>query len=113
MLVKTEFSCASTPVKRVLTDAQAKDIYRIYLAEFARPVVLRRKGSISSRLAVMYGVSSKTIRDIWNRRTWKSATSMLVSTEGCMSSQVATKIFLDKVLQFSTPLISTDEMSLP
>ncbi len=31
----------------------------------------------SAKLSAKYGVSAKTIRDIWNRRTWTDATSPL------------------------------------
>ncbi len=36
----------------------------------------------SSKLAQKYGVSAKTIRDIWNKRSWASATCHLWRKEG-------------------------------
>ena len=36
----------------------------------------------STRLCRHYGVSSKTIRDIWNRRSWAEATTHLWTAEG-------------------------------
>ena len=38
----------------------------------------------------MYGVSPKTIRDVWNGRTWVSVTSKLLNKEGLSSKLQAT-----------------------
>ena len=38
----------------------------------------------------MYGVSPKTIQDVWNGRTWVSVTSKLVNKEGLSSKLQAT-----------------------
>ncbi len=43
----------------------------------------------SSRLAKHYNVSAKTIRDIWNRRTWTFATCNLWRDEIAKSAEVA------------------------
>ena len=68
--------------KRILTEKQAKEIYHIYLAEFSfSSSFMKAKNSTSTRLASIYGVSPKTIRDIWNRRTWTSVTSLVVNEE--------------------------------
>ena len=44
------------------------------------PVKIRMRGE-STRLCLHYGVSSKTIRDIWNRRSWAEATIHLWKSE--------------------------------
>ena len=68
--------------KRILTEKQAKEIYQIYLAEISSSSsFMKAKNSTSARLAGIYGVSPKTIRDIWNGRTWTSATSLVVKEE--------------------------------
>ena len=92
-----EFHASSHKIrspKRILTDEQAKEIYQIYLAEFSpsssTSMLVKRKSSTSTKLAAMYGVSPKTIRDVWNGRTWVSATSMLVNKEGLSSKLQAT-----------------------
>jgi len=56
----------------VLTPAQAREIFGFKTARG-----LRRKGVSSEKLGVKYGVSSKTIRDIWRGRTWLETTSDL------------------------------------
>ena len=79
----TEFSGKSVrSAKRILTEKQAKEIYQIYLADFSpSSSFMKAKNSTSTQLASIYGVSPKTIRDIWNRRTWTSVTSQLVNEE--------------------------------
>jgi hypothetical protein len=39
----------------------------------------------SVQVSAKYGVSAKTVRDIWNRRTWIDATSFLWSIESLRS----------------------------
>ena len=79
----TEFSGKSVrSAKRILTEKQAKEIYQFYLADFSpSSSFMKAKNSTSTQLASIYGVSPKTIRDIWNRRTWTSATSLVVNEE--------------------------------
>lgn len=67
-----------TVCKRILTKAQVREIYEFFLAESRSslmPSFVKRKGSVSTRLAAKYGVSPKTIRDIWNGITWTAVTS--------------------------------------
>ena len=77
----TEFSGKSVrSAKRILTEKQAKEIYQIYLADFSpSSSFMEAKNGTSTQLASIYGVSPKTIRDIWNRRTWTSVTSLVVN----------------------------------
>ena len=60
----------------ILTQRQAIEIYE------CKPETIvtsfgRRAASASRLVAEQYGVSPKTVRDIWNRRTWVSATAKL------------------------------------
>ena len=56
-----------------LTPAQAFQIYM--LKRGSNDIYRNPKGESRSRsLATQFGVSSKTIRDIWNHRTWKLTT---------------------------------------
>jgi hypothetical protein len=68
----------------ILTDEQAIEIYCCKLS-LKRPdsfksslqgTDFKTKGQ-SARIAGQYGVSPKTIRDIWNRRTWSYTTAHL------------------------------------
>ncbi len=64
----------------VLNVGQARDIYELnYLASkrASTPNLLGQKVSNSVVLAAQYGVSPKTIRDIWNRKTWAHTTADL------------------------------------
>jgi hypothetical protein len=84
---------------RVLTDEKAIEIYCCKLS-LIRPdsfksslqgTVLRTKGQ-SARIAAQYGVSPKTIRDIWNRRTWSCTTAHLWHEEKDWEIQCAQAI---------------------
>ena len=65
----------------MLTEIDAVEIYKLKIA-MLKPSTFksclqdaesRIKGQ-SVRVAALFGVSPKTIRDIWNRRTWAYAT---------------------------------------
>jgi hypothetical protein len=68
----------------VLTEQNAFEIYRCKLdltlpATFEsslQPLQLRIRGQ-STPVAKRFGVSPKTVRDIWSRRTWSSVTAPL------------------------------------
>ena len=47
---------------------------------------LRNRGQILA-LAKKFKVTPKTIRDIWNRRTWRNATSRLIADKGVIFGQ--------------------------
>ena len=51
----------------------------------------------SAKLALRYGVSAKTIRDVWNKKTWADATSHLWKKElyqvGPNASKLISEIF--------------------
>ena len=65
----------------VLTAQQAADIYKLkpLLCETSDQPKIRGQ---SIPIANQYGVSPKTIRDIWNRRTWVVATKHLYTEAG-------------------------------
>ena len=65
-----------------LTPTQVMDIYAQKVAltaprEWNSCFGTRPLKGHSARLSKLYGVSSKTIRDIWNRRTWAKDTCHL------------------------------------
>ena len=72
----------------MLTEQQAIEIFKFRQAckernpsstsGFCRASLMRGK---SSPLSKIYGVSPRTIRDIWNRRTWAYATIPFWSAE--------------------------------
>ena len=100
MEFQSSAACFRSP-KRILTEAQAKEIYQIYLAVFSPSTPTtkntKRKSSTSTRLAAMYGVSPKTIRDVWNGRTWTSVTSAVINKEVLSSELQATCDFFEQV----------------
>ena len=68
----------------VLTVSQARDIYALnYLASnvASTPNLLGQEVSNSVLLAAQYGVSPKTIRDIWNRKSWAQTTADLFESD--------------------------------
>ena len=72
----------------MLCEAQAVEIYKIKMNIADNPnsdllVECDRQWTRgkSSAIAVRYGVSSRAIRDIWNRKTWSYATQHLWSLE--------------------------------
>lgn len=73
------------PNSRVILNSElAADIYLHKLNVMAptsfesclRPARIRMRGK-SSKLAKKYGVSAKTVRDIWNHKSWIKATNHL------------------------------------
>ncbi len=77
---------------QVLTSPQVIEIYKHKL-RLLRPSTFesclqsstsRIKGQ-SVPVASLFGVSPKTVRDIWNRRTWAYATNFLWAEEECTS----------------------------
>eukprot|EP00960_Hanusia_phi_P040069 754228-Hanusia_phi.AAC.3 len=56
------------PRTKIMNSQIAFEIYN------AKRYVLENKSLESSLVAAKYGISSKTVRDIWDRRTWAEAT---------------------------------------
>ena len=80
-------SDAPTKCKRtVLTDIQARNIFEMKSFHFAG-----QRGS-TSKIAQTYGVSPKTIRDIWAGRTWYRATYTLDRSKPASVERLQTKI---------------------
>jgi hypothetical protein len=52
----------------------------------------------SARVAVMYGVTPRAIRDIWNRQSWAYATKHLWCLEPQLSEETAISTHVVKVL---------------
>jgi hypothetical protein len=83
-------SQAATNFRRgpILTEEQAVEIYQIKLTLNEEGNILAknwRSRSSSAPVARHYQVSPKTIRDIWNRITWKYATSHLWPRDATIS----------------------------
>jgi hypothetical protein len=79
----------------ILNRSLAAEIYKEKLALEAptsfesclRDMRVKIKGK-SVQVSAKYGVSAKTIRDIWNGRTWTSATSALWSSSSSMQEVI-------------------------
>ena len=65
------------------------DVIAIFLAgkpcEGTSKMTMQNRGQILA-LSREFNVTPKTIRDIWNRRTWRSVTSRVISTCGSLDS---------------------------
>ena len=60
---------------RARAQLNATSAVRIFLAKHASAEAMASKSAdLSARLALDHGVTAKAVRDIWNKRTWKSAT---------------------------------------
>jgi hypothetical protein len=57
--------------------------------------MLGQEISNSVILAAQYGVSSKIIRDIWNRKTWTHVTKQMFGLEHLSSDSVGNIEYLD------------------
>ena len=94
-------SCHAQEYKQlyVLSASQASQIYQLkFMASTSAldPNTPGQEVSYSILLAAQYGVSSKTIRDIWNRKTWIHATQPLFDQEQAGSSSAAYHEYLDR-----------------
>jgi hypothetical protein len=73
--------------KRIVLNKQfAAEIYSHKLAlmtptSFKECLQVSQLKGRSTKVALQYGVSAKTIRDIWNRKTWTDATFHLWKDE--------------------------------
>ena len=67
---KNDKDQARNPFLVILTAEQAKSIYSLRSATTAEGPQSHLVAGKSSLVAEMYGVSPKTIRDVWNRKTW-------------------------------------------
>mmetsp|Transcript_19614 Transcript_19614/g.48132 ORF Transcript_19614/g.48132 Transcript_19614/m.48132 type:complete len:592 (+) Transcript_19614:318-2093(+) len=69
------------PFLVILSKQQALDIYSMRSPTTTNDTTLQAVAGKSSMVAEMYGVSPKTIRDIWNRKTWAQVTRGLWTQE--------------------------------
>eukprot|EP00291_Cryptomonas_curvata_P013449 CAMPEP_0172184708 /NCGR_PEP_ID=MMETSP1050-20130122/19733_1 /TAXON_ID=233186 /ORGANISM="Cryptomonas curvata, Strain CCAP979/52" /LENGTH=262 /DNA_ID=CAMNT_0012858551 /DNA_START=163 /DNA_END=948 /DNA_ORIENTATION=+ len=69
----------------ILTADQARNIYLLRSASTAEGPAATSVSGKSSLVAELFGVSPKTIRDVWNRKTWTQVTRSLWSEgEACL-----------------------------
>ena len=68
---------AGSPFLVILTAEQARTIYFLRSASTAEDFHSKFIAGKSSLVAEMFGVSPKTIRDVWNRKTWTQASPAL------------------------------------
>ena len=90
----------------VLSVGQAKEIYGLRFLASTSASAPNAHGQLEEvsncvLLAGKYGVSSKTIRDIWNRKTWVNATQHLFDQE--QASQIEPSWFECLDLQVCIP----------
>ena len=91
-----------------LTPTQVMDIYAQKVAltaprEWNSCFGTRPLKGHSARLSKLYGVSSKTIHDIWNRRSWTAETGCLWHIETKPALSYAQYIQLDTISYDAIP----------
>eukprot|EP00292_Cryptomonas_paramecium_P013198 CAMPEP_0113705400 /NCGR_PEP_ID=MMETSP0038_2-20120614/27114_1 /TAXON_ID=2898 /ORGANISM="Cryptomonas paramecium" /LENGTH=221 /DNA_ID=CAMNT_0000630409 /DNA_START=46 /DNA_END=711 /DNA_ORIENTATION=+ /assembly_acc=CAM_ASM_000170 len=64
-------------IRIILTDSTAREIYEKRPAANQDGKSTKSGTALSQELGLKYGVSSKTVRDIWSRTTWTEATREL------------------------------------
>ena len=64
-----------SPFLVILTTEQARSIYRLRSESTAEGSSAKYVAGKSSLVSEMFGVSPKTIRDVWNRKTWIQVSS--------------------------------------
>jgi len=67
----------SAPAARAVCVLTAEQAVTIFLARKERK---GKRGTVANRLACRYGVAPRTVRDIWNLRTWTETTRPLWSS---------------------------------
>ena len=70
--------------RKMLTAADAVKIYELMLswkADLSKGIHTKSLRGKSLPVSKLFGVSSRTVRDIWNRQTWTIATNHLWSCE--------------------------------
>jgi hypothetical protein len=61
---------SGSPFLVILTAEQARTIYQLRSVSTAEDASARSVAGKSSLVSEIFGVSPKTIRDVWNRKTW-------------------------------------------
>ena len=90
------------PQRYTLDVNQARAIYRLMFLASTSSSALDAQVSSSVLIAAQYGVSSKTVRDIWNRKTWISATAQLDEQERASSDDNANYAFMSLQVRIGT-----------
>ena len=85
--------------RAILTDEQAQEIFR------KKPSPHSKGRERAAALARMYGVSIKTVRDIWVGRTWYRATYHLDASKPPAIERLAKKLGRPKGIKDSKPRI--------
>jgi hypothetical protein len=88
----------------VLSASQASEIYQLnFMASTSAsdPSSTGQEVSYSILLGAQYGVSSKTIRDIWNRKTWIHVTEPLFNQKQASPSRFAYHEYLDRQVRIA------------
>ena len=85
--------------RAILTDEQAQEIFR------KKPSPHSKGRERAAALARMYGVSIKTVRDIWIGRTWYRATYHLDASKPPAIERLAKKLGRPKGIKDSKPRI--------
>ena len=85
--------------RAILTDEQAQEIFR------KKPSPHSKGRERAAALARMYGVSIKTVRDIWIGRTWYRATYHLDANKPPAIERLAKKLGRPKGIKDSKPRI--------
>ena len=86
----------------MLTKEDAIKIYEIKITwktELCKGKPCQSLRGQSGPVSKLFGVSSRTVRDIWNRQTWAHATNILWSSEQDMDKK-ATNNSLASVIDF-------------
>ena len=124
--LKTSLYCGVRRWQIMLTEENVLEIYRAKIALQSQLLethhtegssvmknLLRGK---SSQFSGRYGVSARTIRDIWNRRTWSYATKILWREDTTFFHKTADDSYSHapyaiQVLNFSTMRRSIEDVS--
>ena len=76
----------------MLTDEQVMKIYMLKISMLNELLTVSRAANLVKRMrgrshlvGLQYGVSARTIRDIWNRKTWAYASQRLWTLESSVS----------------------------
>jgi hypothetical protein len=81
----------TSPFLVILTTEQARSIYLLRSASSAEGSLALSVAGKSSLVAELFGVSPKTIRDVWNRKTWTQVSLNHLSTD-CQESHPSLQV---------------------
>lgn len=96
----------------MLTEQNAVDIYKFKLdllakiSKYSGASLFHALRGQSLQLAKAYGMSSRSIRDIWNRRSWGYATHNLWNEESEICSVRGVRLGIFDVSPHNLPMLS-------